>query len=871
MTAGKSARIFVNLLLIGIVLAPLAAVAQDKPPAQADPGGETITWFDGDRPRTFRQSPDEVAVVGRAGNPGALPLQAAAREIFPGGEIAETKGAFVRLRLPGPLTSGELEQARGLARAFPSVGLVSPVFRPEGRADTEQPGYVFSGSMVVQFDAPTDAGSAAEWGAMQGLDFLGATAINDAYLFICPPDPECVDQSNLAYAAAGVRYAYPNWFKPRQPRAFVPDDPLYPDQWHLENTGQSGGTSGEDVNILGAWMDYDGTGVTIAVVDDGLEIAHPDLSANVVAGKSWDYVDEDTDPTSGDHGTAVAGVAAARGANLEGVSGAAPFASLVGFNMLQASSDANEADALTREQELVDISSNSWGPFDAEDFYAGPGPLAEAAIQDGATIGRGGLGTIYTWAGGNGGDDDDANLDGYANSRYTIAVAASDHNGVRSSYSEPGANLHVTAPSSGGSVGITTTDRTGGLGYNGITGNNDYTNIFGGTSSATPLVSGVIALMFEADPSLTWRDVQAVLMTTAERNDPTHADWVQNGVGYWINHYYGFGRVDAEAAVTAAETWVPLGPETSASSPTETPNVPIPADGTPVMDTLALPDDLRIEYVEVDYESDHTWWTDMDIILTSPEGTEAVLQNVTNNIDVRSEPGAWRFGVTRFLGESSAGTWTITVSDNFPSADTGSLLSWGISVYGTAIVADVSLSIEDGAVAEGDSGTVSLPLEVTLSASSTDTVTVDYATADDSATAGSDYTATSGTLTFNPGDTSKTINVTVAGDIDGELDETFLVNLSNPSNAIIADGQAVATIQGDDLPPGCTVTNDKLALDGLTVSGSELHEACTSIDVKTVVVPDGADLTLRAGSHVSFQSGFHVETGGSLAVDIAMP
>ncbi len=862
--------ILLRLLFVAALL-PLTAVAQDRDPDRSAPDAETVTWFDGDRARTFRQSPDEVAVVGRAGNPGGLPLQAAAREIFPGGEIVETKGAFVRLRLPGPLTSGELEQARGLARAFSSVGLVSPVFRPGGRAGTERPGYVFSGSMVVQFDAPTDAGTAADWGALQGLELLGATAINDAYLFGCPPDPECVDESNRAYETAGVRYAYPNWFRPRQPRAFVPDDPLYSDQWHLDNSGKSGGTTGEDVNIPGAWLDYDGTGVTIAVVDDGLEIAHPDLSANVVAGKSWDYSGGDTDPTSGDHGTAVAGVAAARGANQEGVSGAAPFASLVGFNVLQASTDTNEADALTREPDLVDISSNSWGPFDAEDFYAGPGPLAEAAIQDGATSGRGGLGTIYTWAGGNGGDDDDANLDGYANSRYTIAVAASDHNGVRSSYSEPGANLHVTAPSSGGGVSITTTDRTGGAGYNGITGNNDYTNIFGGTSSATPLVSGVIALMLEADPSLTWRDVQAVLMTTAERNDPTHADWVQNGAGYWINHYYGFGRVDAAAAVTAAETWMPLGPEASASSPTETPNVPIPADGTPVMDTLTLPDDLRIEYVEVDYGSDHTWWTDMDIVLTSPEGTEAVLQNVTSNVDYLEEPGTWRFGVTRFLGESSAGTWTITVSDNYPFADTGSLLSWGITVYGTAVAVDVSLSIADGAVVEGNSGTVNLPLEVALSAASTATITVDYATADDSAAAGSDFTATSGTLTFNPGDTSKVINVPVIGDTDGELDETFLVNLSNPSNATIADGQAIATIQGDDLPPGCTVVDDELVLDGATVAGSELYEACTSIEARSVLVPNGTDLTLRAGTSVSFQSGFRVETGGSLAVDISMP
>ena len=136
-----------------------------------------------------------------------------------------------------------------------------------------------------------------------------------------------------------------------------------------------------------------------------------------------------------------------------------------------------------------------------------------AALRDGVTNGRGGLGNIYTWAGGNGGQiGDNVNYDGYANSRYTIAVGAIDHNGVRASYSEPGAALLVVAPSAGQAVGITTTDLMGANGYNAAgtadpgmdpLANVNYTSTFGGTSSSTPVVSGVIALMLEANPNLT--------------------------------------------------------------------------------------------------------------------------------------------------------------------------------------------------------------------------------------------------------------------------------------------------------------------------------------------------------------------------------
>jgi hypothetical protein len=119
-------------------------------------------------------------------------------------------------------------------------------------------------------------------------------------------------------------------------------------------------------------------------------------------------------------------------------------------------------------------------------------------------------------------------------------------------------------------------------------------------------------------------------------------------------------------------------------------------------------------------------------------------------------------------------------------------------------VRKVAISIGDASGAEGNSGATTLSVPVTLSATGTSTVTVEYATADGTATAGSDYAAARGTLTFRPGESEKTIPVSVAGDTSIEANETFTVILSNPVNASIAKGTATATITNDDTAAAVT-------------------------------------------------------------------
>ncbi len=486
--------------------------------------------------------------------------------------------------------------------------------------------------------------------------------------------------------AAELDYFYPLVAR-QQSKRLLPNDPLFAGQWHLRNTGQTGGVIGADSNLETAWDLSLGTGVVIGIVDDGLERTHPDLSPNYTATHSFDFNFNDFDPSPDfldDHGTAVAGVAAARGNNGVGVSGTAPSAQLAGLRLIsQAVTDSQEAAALAYHLQDIDIYSNSWGPFDDGFTLEAPGPLTQAAIAAATRNGRGGLGNIYTWAAGNGLEtNDNANYDGYANSRYVIGVGAIDHAGRQAYYSEPGASMLVTAHSNNETVGITTTDRLGTNGYNGIPGQPDYTNDFGGTSSSTPLVSGVIALMLEENPSLTWRDVQHILVTSAEKNDPLDAGWTTNAAGFHVNHKYGFGALDAAAAVNLADNWDNVADEVSASSGTINVSSAIPNQSTAGRtSTATIADAIQVESVEVVFAANHTARGNLRVVLTSPSGTESIL--ATPHADTEDNYSSWVFTSKRHWGEEARGNWSLKVTDEL-GADAGTWVNWRLNVYGTA-------------------------------------------------------------------------------------------------------------------------------------------------------------------------------------------
>jgi len=443
--------------------------------------------------------------------------------------------------------------------------------------------------------------------------------------------------------------------------SFTPNDPLYTGgqsgntygQWHLNgNNGYS------HINVAGAWAnDYTGTGVTIGIVDDCFETAHPDLAPNYVAGVSWDFGQNDSDPnpvySADQHGISVAGVAAGRGGNGVGITGVAPHASLAG---LRCSFGANQteqmfANATTYRTDVIKVKNHSYGI--AASYVSNPTIVTANRTAAAA-------GCVNVRAAGN--DSANANAKTAQADRTAIAVAALGANGVAASYSNFGANVFVTAPSNGGGPGITTTDRTGSSGYGGITGHPDYTNAFGGTSSASPTVAGTVALILQANSNLDVRGVKHVLANTSVKFDTGHSAWQTNGAGYEFNPYYGFGLIDATAAVNYALSYAGPAAEVSFGTGQQTVNQTIPDAGSAVSRTFTITDTNRLESIELDIGlSSNAYWGDYDILLTSPSGTTSKLgYGLTTG---QGDSTTWEFSSAEFWGENPNGQWTVSVQD----------------------------------------------------------------------------------------------------------------------------------------------------------------------------------------------------------------
>jgi subtilisin-like proprotein convertase family protein len=493
--------------------------------------------------------------------------------------------------------------------------------------------------------------------------------------------------------SAGVLSAQPLLAKSRKKR-FVPNDPRYAHsfsnpryQWHLNNTGQNGATTGIDANITTVWDTYQGSGILVGIVDDGLETSHPDLSANTNTAIDHDWNDatpDDPTPfnTIDDHGTACAGVTAGRGNNSIGGTGAAPQATLVGLRLIAGDvSDAEEAEAMNWRNDLIPIKSNSWGPFDDQGTLDAPGPLVKAAFKNSVESGRGGLGTIHLWAAGNGYSNDNVNYDAYASSIYTIAIGAVTDRGERSDYSEPGASKVVSAPSDGGGQGITTTT---------LVANGTYLDDFGGTSSATPLASGICALILEANPSLRWRDFQEILIRSAVKIRPSDSGWKTNAAGINFNHEFGAGMIDAEAAVNLAIGWTNLPDQQEVTLASGPMNLAIPDDsnsGTSTTFNLSSAQALRVEHVTLSANITHARRGQLSLSLISPSGTESFL--TMPNSGTGANFSDWTMMTVHNWGENSQGIWTLKVVDS-NSGQTGTLNNATIKIFGapTAPITD---------------------------------------------------------------------------------------------------------------------------------------------------------------------------------------
>jgi subtilisin family serine protease len=551
-------------------------------------------------------------------------------------------------------------------------------------------------------------------------DSLGATgwrkgAIGGFYLL----DFESVE---AALAAAEMLYeqgyrAEATVARPMSKRfTSLPDDPLFPHQWHLQNSGQNRGLVGIDINVVPAWESVRGRDIYVGVCDGGVQIGHPDLAANsfpldsdpaTSMHKNFQNQELDPNPTPDEHGyldahgTAVAGNVAAV-SNTIGSVGVAPKATLAGIVYAEDPlADEPCAQMLSWRHDILHIHNNSWGPPDDGMTTAGPGLQSRAALEQGTTFDRDERGVVYTWAGGNGRKErDDSNFDGYANSIYTIAVGVISDRALQGTNGETGANLVVVAPaSSTRRQGQTTTDLMDTDGYN-RNGRNDglviprrnypdldYTNDFGDTSGATPLVSGVVALMLEANPELGWRDVQEILIRTARKISPRDRDWRQNPVsGFWFNHKFGAGMVDAAAAVNLARDWTNLPAATSIDAEQDGLELPVTSlrrGGATVTFDLSDRPALRVEHVEFGVSLQSARNGVLGYLLTAPSGMVSYVPPRPR--DRSADFGPWTFMSVRHWGESSVGTWTvraITSSPRFPATLTAAM----IRVHGTPLL-----------------------------------------------------------------------------------------------------------------------------------------------------------------------------------------
>jgi len=492
------------------------------------------------------------------------------------------------------------------------------------------------------------------------------------------------------------------------PPATDPTDPLFPFQWYLKNTGQNGGKVRLDLNVEAAWAQgVTGYNVTTAIMDDGVDYMHPDLINNYNAKASYDFSSNDpfpypryTDDWFNSHGTRCAGeVSAALNNDVCGV-GVAYNSMIAGIRMLDQPymTDLIEANSMGHQPDLIDIYSASWGPTDDGRTVDGPRNATMRAIVRGVNEGRRGLGNIYVWASGDGGEDDDCNCDGYAASMWTISINSAINTGENAHYDESCSSTLASTFSNGArdpNTGVATTDLYG-----------KCTKTHSGTSAAAPEAAGVFALALEANRDLTWRDMQHLTVLTSKRNSLYDAKnrffWTMNGVGLEFNHLFGFGVLDAGAMVALAKQWrsVPARFHCEAGGYTGPARIPMDKSLFLTIETDACfgteTEVNYLEHVQAVITMNTTRRGNVQMFMRSPMGTRSmILSERPNDDDSTDGFTKWPFMTTHTWAEYPRGKWTLEVVFIDGPPQSGHIMDWTLLLHGTKEAPYTSLPVSD--------------------------------------------------------------------------------------------------------------------------------------------------------------------------------
>lgn len=656
----------------------------------------------------------------RLANPAALEplrqrLDPIALRAVAGGQLVEWQVAET-----------DLESALDQARRDPAVRFASHVYC---LADSPQTWVYLTEQLTVQFAPDTAAqvidATLGELGLAIEKPLAGIPNT-----FVVQATPAATENpiklANRLIALDTVLAAEPN-LAIETGGLYRPTDDRYRQQWHLSHSGGANLAAGSHISAEAAWDITRGSrSVVIAVSDDGFDLNHPDLQGIGKLVAPLDLQDNDAVPLSTrqteNHGTSVAGLAIGE-ENAIGIVGVAPgcaFLPIRTTGFIDDSAIERLFDEAVRRGAAVIVCS--WSPA-SNNF---PLTLRQTnALTRAATTGRGGKGCVIVFSAGN------ANrpvsgmvnetqwpsnvlsgptrwLSGFAIHPDVIAVSASTSLGTKAAYSNWGEHIAVTAPSNNappsmslpqvGSVatgpplrqylpglGMVTSDRTQGLGYSA----DNYTNVFGGTSSSCPVVAGVAGLMLSVNPGLTARQVREILQATADKivdrtPDPQlglqYGTYDANGHSQW----FGYGKVNAAAAVREAQRRAFTGRQVGRVVQQQNPaslaipdNQPSGAESSVAIAASGTVTDLRLE-VRVD----HAFLGDLSLTLTAPSGATVLVQGRTlgRQTELRQTYSLQTTPVlVRLIGESTQGSWRLRAVDSAPGA-TGTLLGWGLTL-----------------------------------------------------------------------------------------------------------------------------------------------------------------------------------------------